>query len=323
MNIKLKLFLNKRIKHKLLLIIFKMETVYFGESTCACNVYKPIKRLCGRKAYYRRNADNAVVCGYHSKEGERTKLAKNPMAGEIRHQELMNRTAICHYVAQTNKQNNVRGVVKCMKMKMFGNVPFIHGFINVFPNYKHGNRQDGLGLPSLSPKSIGPVEHFQLGLPIALNLENFHQGNKVFSSELDENGQPLPLFYETQRQMYLDPVPHRHKQASGKKNVPAFSIWRDKNGTEHKIDYFTSRQFYCNYYDRATKENKDYIKLMKMLEDGYNLMIVGYDGYEVTYTIEEHYKDITRPFGHELVLYTMLTCGEEDWPWRKWKTFDF
>lgn len=70
----------------------------------------------------------------------------------------------------------------CSKMNMMKDIGFVTGYINIFPNFKHGNRRDGIGLPSLSPKSIGPVDHGQPGLPLALNLENFHQGNKVYFS---------------------------------------------------------------------------------------------------------------------------------------------
>ena len=40
-------------------------------------------------------------------------------------------------------------------------------------------------------------------------------------------------------------------------------------------------------------------------------------------TIEDHYLDSSKPFGHELVLYTMLTINPENYPWRKYKTEDF
>ena len=42
--------------------------------------------------------------------------------------------------------------------------------------------------------------------------------------------------------------------------------------------------------------------------------------------IERAYLDPTHPFGHERILFTMLSPGTsspEFWPWRKYKTFDF
>ena len=40
-------------------------------------------------------------------------------------------------------------------------------------------------------------------------------------------------------------------------------------------------------------------------------------------SIEDCYKDISLPFGHELVLYTMLTEDPKMWPWKKYQTFNF
>lgn len=204
----------------------------------------------------------------------------------------------------------------------------IDGFLKVFPNFKHQNRDDGFGCKSLSPKDMGPIDHGQPSLPIALNLENFHQGNKVFPSEVDqtdEEKEPLESFFVTQREMYLDPIPHRHKkEAVGKnKNIPVYSIWERKDHTLVKCSYFQSRQFYCTFYERIAPTLEDFKYLQNLLEKGYNLQICGYDGYEVTQSLEEHYKDISRPFGHELVLYTLLTAKPEDYPWRKYKTEDF
>lgn len=298
-----------------------MSTVYFGEQIC--QAFKSNGEKCDKKAYFIRNDNMAILCGIHSKSINRSKLPKNPMADIIRNQQLVKHFETCNEVAAKNKSEGKLGTVKCGKMKMFGTPELVFGFTNIFPNYKHGGRTDGIGSPSLSPKSIGPIEHGQPGLPKALNLENFHQGNKVFPDEVNENGEPLLEFYKVQKKMYNDPEPHRHKQSSGGKNVPLFSVWRDKDGIEHKIDYFTSRQFYCNYYERSVCKNPDFAKLKRLIKRGYNLMILGYDGYDVNLPIEEHYLDISRPFGHELVLYTMLTHDESSYPWRKWKTFDF
>jgi hypothetical protein len=124
--------------------------------------------------------------------------------------------------------------------------------------------------------------------------------------------------------MYNDPIPYRHKPNIIKKiNVPLYSIWITKDGKKNKISYFESRQFYCNYYERATLLNPDFIGLKTLINSGYNLQIVGYDAYPISKSIEEHYLDISKPFGHELVLYTMLTCEPEDYVWRKYKTYDF
>lgn len=39
--------------------------------------------------------------------------------------------------------------------------------------------------------------------------------------------------------------------------------------------------------------------------------------------IEKEYLNDKVPFGHERVLFTMLTLNENDYPWKKYKTFNF
>lgn len=77
---------------------------------------------------------------------------------------------------------------------------------------------------------MGPIKHNQPGLPPALNLENMHQSNKAFTSEIGPDGNPNQQFYSTRLAMYQDPVPHRHKESSGQKNAPMYSVWVKKDG---------------------------------------------------------------------------------------------
>ena len=297
---------------------------YFGETICQ---YKSKDdKTCMRKGYYI-NSNKQIMCGYHSYKETRTILPKNPKRIKNKKVIIKKHNDKCKLIAEQNEKLNKNGDVKCCKMYMMKDVKLTDGYINIFPNYKHKNRIDGIGLPSLSPKSIGPVDHGQPNLPQAYNLENFHQGNKVFPSEI-KNGKPTKQFFKTQKNMYFDKTPYRHKPNrtdEDKKlgNIPVYSIWISKNEKQHNIDYFTSRQFYCHFYERAIKKHKDFVKLKRMIKHGYNLMIVGYDGFDVTKTIEEHYLDVSRPFGHEMVLYTMLTTKPKDYIWHKYKTFEY
>lgn len=297
--------------------------IYWGEERCQAK--KASGETCVNGAYY--TLDGMLLCGVHSggkKKEKRVELARNPDEKQIKEQESAEHSKGCDAAALAKKEKGKKGTVTLYKMRMMKNVGYVDGVVNVFPNFKHGGRKDGLGLPSLSPKSIGPILHNQPGLPVALNLENFHQGNKVFPCEVDEKGEVKKAFFDTQMAMYKDAVPHRHKEAADGKNVPLYSLWKDKEGGVHKISYFVSRQFYCVYYERATLENPDFLRLKEMVDKGYNLRICGYDAYEPgNKGMEECYCDITRPFGHELVLYAMLTESQENWPWRKYKTFDF
>ncbi len=294
---------------------------------------------CKNQSYWKViiNEVPTFLCGVHSRKytSSRIQLKKDSKGKkELIDKKLKRDYELIEKAKKENKEKGVKGNVICSKFFMMRSPLDIEGYIKVFPNFKHGGRTDGIGLPFLSPKSIGPIKHEQPNLPPAKNLENFHQGNKVFNSEVDERGEPKEIFFKTQVEIYNNEIPLRHKASAfddkGKRtNIPRFSLWVDKQGVKHKISYFVSRQFYCTYYERAllepeSKENKDYEYLKQLIDDGYNLQIIGYDGYEVgEKTLEDCYKDCSRPFGHELVLYSMLTHKNEDWPWKKYKSFDF
>ena len=204
------------------------------------------------------------------------------------------------------------------KMGFFKKLTSHEGYINIFPNYRHANRKDGFGCASLSPMKLGIVEHGQSDLPAARNLENFWQQSKIFPDETEEE------FHKNRVAGYLDPIPHRHKQGRhGQK--PTGWRWNDRDGTVHTLDWITSRQFYCNYYERLVAGNKELGKLKDMLASGLKLQICGYDAVPFgQLTPEDAYLSTKAPFGHERVLYVMLTEKDDSqWPWRKHKTFDF
>jgi hypothetical protein len=312
---------------------------YFGETACM-SLFKGSKRPCNKKAYFAVRVDETTWhyrCGMHSKRAKyRIKLKRNPHEKENRERQLRLEKAAWKQAAA---QNDGRGQLRCQKMRMMKLPETPDGFRLVFPNNRHGNRTDGIGCCWLSPMRMGPVDTKQPGLPNAMSIENAHQFNKVFPEEVGDDGQPLPRFFQTQHTAYLDPVPHRHKQEARGKNVPLYSLWIDQDGNSHRITYFESRQFYCNWYERiATGDpaekgiadawrnaREEYQTLLGLLDSGHNLCIVGYDGYNVDKTLEEHYLDTKRPFGHEMVLYTLLAHPKDPskWPWRKYTTFDF
>lgn len=295
-------------------------SVKYGERRCS-SLTKQGKE-CANGAYY--SSNGLYLCGRHSKSDEnRIELPKDPLSKEKKAMLEKARKDVVEEFACENRRNGKKGNVICCKLLMMKEPTHVKGYLNVFPNYKHEHRTDGFGCKSLSPKDMGPIDHKQPGLPIAKNLENLHQGNKCFKSEIGEDGNPLPIFYETQKKMYLDPIPHRHKETSGGVNAPEFSIWIRPDGSEFRCTYFQSRQFYCNYYERIAKTLDDFKYLRRLINEGYNIQIVGYDAYPITKTLEEHYLDTSRPFGHELVLYTLLTTTEDCYPWRKYKTENF
>jgi hypothetical protein len=214
-------------------------------------------------------------------------------------------------------------------MRMRQNVQTAKGFLNIFPNNRHGDRKDGRGMPSLSPMRMGPVMHNQTELPHAKSIENFHQGNKVYASQYDAQlDKPTPAFYETQREMYTDDVPHRHHPAASSRLRPLFSVFY-VGDVEYRLSYVESRQLYCHYYEAFARADPAYKTLENLIEQGYHLQMCGYDAYDVEgdwsdpNVWEAYYLDPSRPFGHERVLACMLSISSEDVPWRKHKTVPF
>lgn len=285
---------------------------FYGQQRCS-------KEGCNNGGYYIYPGQTTIFCGTHSRKRPKYVLRKDPSTKQKKKEQLEARQQLVVQAAAENKRHGRKGHVIVSGFKRYG-APHQDGYLKVFPNNKHQNRKDGYGCRNLSPMVLGPVHHEQKGLDPATSIENFHQFNKVFRNEVDENGDPLPIWYEMQQKGYADPVPHRHKYPleemkkigkDGNKNRCLYSIHNGK-----RYSYVESRQFYCKHYERLAKEKKEYKELKQMIADGTNLQITGYDGYEVTEDIDVHYNDPHKPFGHELVLYTLLTVEDPaDYPW--------
>jgi len=293
--------------------------IYHGESQC--QAHKRDGGVCTNKAYYSQYGQ--YLCGVHSQESVRLKLPINPHKNEIKQVQVDANMKEVDRQALDNKTHGQKGVVTCYHMRMMKPIDNKMGFLNVFPNAKHGKRTDGLGMSSLSPMKMGSIDHGQPNLPPAMNLENMHQGNKVFPSEVGDDGQPTAQFYENRLVMYRDPIPHRHKDSSGHKNIPVYSVWVTQQGQELHLSYIESRQIYCHFYEQFALKSIDFHKLRQLISNGYNLQICGYDAYVPTGDMDVHYLDSSRPFGHEMVLYTLLMLEPRQYPWRKYQTLNF
>jgi hypothetical protein len=104
-----------------------------------------------------------------------------------------------------------------------------------------------------------------------------------------------------------------------KVNAPLYFIWADGK----RYSYVQSRQFYCQIYERYAMETKEFKHLITECKRGVNLLICGYDAYPLDkHSLDWHYLDPAQPFGHEMVLLTLLTVSDPKlYPWNKFKTF--
>lgn len=247
---------------------------------------------CKRIAYFTEN--DAVFCSSHSNPEKRKKLVTAPVVVELWKE-----------AASLNAQSGRKGMLVCARLS-YGSVSNQDvRFLRVFPNYKHQTRSDGFGCSSLSPMSL-PVPNE------ATSLENYYQGSKKFPHESWSD------YLENRNRMFLDPVPHRHKYQRGMK--PECSYYLNKNGKIQAYDYLGARYFYCRWYEILTRRNEDLERLHTMRNQGVNLMLCGYDS-SPDLTVEnawEKYHDLRTPFGHESVLFCLLTIENiADYPWTR------
>lgn len=298
-----------------------MEMPYYGESKC--NGTYCDGRPCKNYAYYK--CGSRVFCGMHSRKRNRIELERNPRADKLKQQRYEMYKQDAEAAATKNREAGKAGHVIVRTMHMMRAVECVKGYTMVFPNYRHNNRRDGYGCSALSPKSLGPIHHIMPNLPPAKNLENFHQFSKVYPFEIDKETNEQNIgWFQYRIRGYQDPEAHVHKHDPvilksyfGKNiQVCSYSLYYNKNGTARKFSYAESRYFYCKLYEQLVKDTEEFQQLCQWIRDGRNLQIMGYDGYDVTAPLIEHYRDISRPFGHELVLFSLLTIKDPaDYPW--------
>lgn len=302
------------------------QVLYFGETTCVSK-YKNGKP-CTNLAYY-----VGQLCGVHSKKNQRKELPKNPKASEI--EAAKKKEKIAKAMIPTDHPQ-----ITATKMRMMKTPEPKEGFLLVCPNNKHSHNYGYPGdYSSLSPMRLGPVEN-----GLAKNIENYHQFAKVFpqemSTELCDCGRPfthykaLPSFYEARMKAYQDDIPHRHKfDAKDIKkqnkdyvkgnvvNIPMYSV--QFTPEERHFSYVESRWFYCHQMEVLATPTKAFQELLELYHKGHSLDIHGYDAYEPMGTDPEslykHYCDESRPFGHEMVILTLLVLKPEDYPWTRYR----
>jgi hypothetical protein len=308
------------------------KSFYYGEEKCTV-------RECQNKAYWKDKTSNRIACGVHTRNCPRTPLTKRPIfeRKKIQEDKLKKQETEIQICADLNKEKELKGHLVVSKLRIMKNPEDLKGYRKVFPNFKHKNRKDGWGLPDLSPMSLGPVYHNQPNLPPALNIENLHQANKVFPSNVEEDqNRPLLSWYISRLQLYEDPVPRRHRpEAKSTKGSPLYSVWVTPKGKELRLSYLESRQIYCTYYQRLAKKTEGFHKLKNALKEGTNLQIIGYDGFDLELTQEDqqdpehmsrifnkYYLDPKRPFGHEVVLAVLLLLPSEKYPWKRHRTIE-
>lgn len=324
---------------------------------CGNGAYFAVKKSQSSSGSY------TYLCGQHSRGNKDVRVELEKMSTREKKEKKDDALEQMETAAKLAASNAIGTVCMVRMVGMFPHVPLRPGWLNVYPNYKSNWQGIGLVMPALSPMSLGPVVHGQPGLPNAKNIENFHQFSKYFSDlETEEEYKLNRVRGYTDSTPHRHKFPKiaagTDETKRENKNIPDYFVWVDKKGEEHHLvgtpGYIVSRQFYCNFYDRLASVTEEFLKLKDLLARGYSLQICGPDAFPMETILgatepgldedeeskegidkesidkekivkgEETYLDPAHPFGHERVLYTMLTVSTPDsWPWRKHKTFDF
>jgi len=278
-----------------------------------------------------------IYCGVHSRKHKASRIALEKDRQAKKKQVEAEWVQHWDSVEQARRKNveaKRPGQVITSKLHMMRNPVFTVGFLPVWPNRRHQGKP-GFGCASLSPMNLHAKDHEEhvmvsangkivtgceaklMRLPPALSIENYHQYAKCYDHEHDEQtGWPRDEFWNTLCQGYQDAEPHRHKY--DRKDIARYSCRSDRTGRWRKFTYVESRFFYCKMYERRALESADFLALKQKLADGVNLEILGYDAFRLdpmnAETLYMAFQDGSRPFGHEMVLASLLVCAD-DLPW--------
>lgn len=162
---------------------------------------------------------------------------------------------------------------------------------------------------------------------------------------------PSLAFFRDLRAEFANSEPRRHKPAEfsggrgGRKNVPLYQLWREPGTLEESpwraLTYAESRRLYCKEYARLAEGTDELVRLRNLHSAGFNLDVWGYDGQEGWETMvpwdwdescgqnegagwyKAHmahgripYDDLSRPFGHEMVLLLLIEAVDNNYPWK-------
>jgi len=298
---------------------------------------------CNEVARYRTTGTLTVkyVCGIHSKREHRKVLSKNPRASEL--QAATNKSKKREADALAERNAGGVGSITATKMRMMRKPVPQPGHLAVFPNNRHAHSYgyESGDFSALSPMQLGPVMSDDGATVVARNIENYHQFAKVFPQEQEAemvcdcgrpfaHNRPSQAYHDRKREAYADPVPHRHKFGDladmkranksyvndGNINAPMYT---EQNGRHYT--YVESRYFYCHQMEVLATQTAAFAKLMQYYNNGYAIELFGYDAYPPTMSLWEHYCDASKPFGHELVILTLVRMHDtpDEYPWRRYR----
>ena len=162
---------------------------------------------------------------------------------------------------------------------------------------------------------IGPVtDHCEVDengklLPPCVRFENFWQSLKVYTFELDADNEITKEYFIRRRKNFSDSKGHRRvfpKKVLEQRNAKVEFSYFDGI----RYNYINARKkIYCPMYAEMVQKTRYFKSLKERMENGENLLIIGFDGFSFdpkTDDVYQHLNDPTKPFGHEAVICCLL-----------------
>ena len=154
---------------------------------------------------------------------------------------------------------------------------------------------------SLSPFYCGPVKLYDKYRSI--NMENAWQFAKVYEYYLEEDGTVGERYFNWAQDGWNDIKAHRYPM--GKDAKPLYSVWDGE-----KLTYVEARKkIYIPLYAGAVRKTFAFDKLKKMHEEGQDLYLWDFDGYDhkaCNLTFDQVINDPNRKMGHAFVIAMLL-----------------
>lgn len=159
-------------------------------------------------------------------------------------------------------------------------------------------------MKQLSPFNLGPVECYD-GLQSNF-MENAWQYAKVYEGMADENGEPTSLYYEWRNKGFSGPA-KRYPMGRGAK--PLYSLWK-VDDKYCRLGYIEARKLiYIPLYAKAVVKTDAYRKLEDILNNGYNIALSDFDGYNndnYNMNLKQVVNNPKKVMGHSFVLKMLL-----------------
>lgn len=157
----------------------------------------------------------------------------------------------------------------------------------------------------LSPMHVGII-YSNNG--IARNMENFWQYAKVYQHQVDDNNEPLPIYFDWKNKGYNKAWADRYP--AGKGAIPLYTWYCGE-----KLSYIEARKrLYMTYYADNVILTEAFSKLKEIwidcLKNNKDLILNDFDAYNhrnLNYSWNDILHDENRKMGHAFVLAKLLS----------------